>query len=92
MKCQRVIPVLTGEAYQNLFGALKSEETKETYGFRLKAFLSYMNMHTPDELLSMDNASAQKKIIGYILYLKNEKKLSYSSLEGVCTPLKKFYE
>jgi integrase len=91
MSCQRVIPVLIGEAYENLFGALKSQETKTTYAFRLKAFLSYMNMHTPHELLSMGNATAQKKIIGYILYLKNEKKLSYSSLEGVCAPLKKFY-
>jgi hypothetical protein len=48
-------------------------------------------MRTPDELLLMDNATAQKKIIGYISYLKNEKGLSYSSLEGLCAPLKKFY-
>jgi integrase len=88
---QRVIPVLKGEAYDNLFGALKSKDTKETYAFRLKQYLFYLNMHTPDELLLMDNATAQKKIIGYILYLKNEKGLSYSSLEGVCAPLKKFY-
>jgi len=82
---------LKGEAYDNLFGALKSRDTKETYAFRLKQYLFYLNMHTPDELLLMDNATAQKNIIGYILYLKNEKGLSYSSLEGVCAPLKKFY-
>ena len=82
---------MKGEAYDNLFGALKSRDTKETYAFRLKQYLFYLNMHTPDELLLMDNATAQKNIIGYILYLKNEKGLSYSSLEGVCAPLKKFY-
>ena len=91
MSQQRVVPILKGEAYENLFGALKSKETKSTYAFRLKQYLSYLNMHTPDELLLMDDATAQKKIIGYILYLKNEKGLSYSSLEGVCAPLKKFY-
>ena len=61
----------------------------KTYAFR--QYLYYLNMQTPDELLLMDNATAQKKIIGYILYLKNEKGLSYSSLEGVCAPLRKFY-
>lgn len=91
MSQQRAVPVLKGEAYENLFGALKSKETKATYAFRLKQYLSYLNMQTPDELLLMDNATAQKKIIGYILYLKNEKGLSYSSLEGVCAPLRKFY-
>lgn len=82
---------MKAEAYENLFGALKSKETKSTYAFRLRAFLSYMNMQTPDELLSIDKATTQKKIIGYISYLKNERGLSYSSLEGVCAPLRKFY-
>jgi hypothetical protein len=68
---QRVVPVLKGEAYEILFGALKSKETKATYAFR--QYLSYLNMKTPDELLLMDNATAQKKVIGYVLYLKNEK-------------------
>jgi hypothetical protein len=88
---QRVVPVLKGEAYENLFGELKSKETKATYAFRLKQYLSYLNMKTPDGLLLMDNATAQKKVIGYVLYLKNEKGLSYSSLEGVCAPLRKLY-
>jgi integrase len=88
---QQERPVLEGGAYENLFRALKSKETKATYAFRLRAFLSYMNVHTPEELLLVDKATMQKKIISYILHLKNEKSLSYSSLEGVCAALRKFY-
>jgi integrase len=82
---------LRGEAYHNMFNVLRSKETKNTYTSRFVAFLSYMKMQTPEQLLLMDNMTAQKNIINYILYLKNEKKLSYSSLEGTCAPLKKFY-
>ena len=48
----------------------------------LEPFLSYMDVHTPDELLLVDKATMQKKIISYILHLKNENSLSYSSLEA----------
>ena len=92
MSQQKVVPVLKGETYDNLFDALKSKETKATYALRLKLFLAYMNMATPDELLSIDSATTQKKIINYISYLKNEKGQSYSSLTGACAPLKKFFE
>jgi hypothetical protein len=51
---QRVVPILKRGAYDNLFGALKSGHGRL---MRLDStILSYMNMHTPDELLSLDNA------------------------------------
>jgi integrase len=74
-----------------MIGALRSPETKSTYTFRLVAFLSYMGVDTPEELLIFDQKTTQRRIIEYIIHLKDEKKLSYSSLQGVCTPLRKFY-
>jgi integrase len=70
---------------------LRSPETKSTYTFRLAAFLTYMEVDTPEELLRLDQKTTERRIIEYIIHLKDEKKLSYSSLEGVCAPLRKFY-
>ena len=53
-------------------------------------FLSYMRIDTPEELLLLDQKTTEKRIIEYILHLK-EKKLSYSTLQGICAPLRKFY-
>jgi integrase len=74
-----------------MIGALRSPETKSSYTFRLVAFLSYMRVDTPEELLRFDQKTTERRIIEYIIHLKDEKKLSYSSLQGVCAPLRKFY-
>ena len=50
-----------------------------------------MSVDTPEGLLVLDQKTTEKRIIEYIRYLKDDKKLSYSSLQGVCAPLRKFY-
>jgi integrase len=85
-----IIPVLSGEAYENLLGTIKSKETRATYDHRIKAFLAYSKMGNPDQLIQLDTKTAEKKIISYIEYLKAQGK-ARPSIEGVCAPLSKFY-
>jgi hypothetical protein len=90
-KDQKCTFSLSDEAYQNMIGALRSPETKSTYTFRLVVFLTYMGVDTLEELLRLDQKTTERRIIEYIIHLKDEKKLPYSSLEGVFAPLRKFY-
>src|SRR6266487_1343853 len=84
--------VLTGESYDNLLGTLngKSPATLETYNYRFKKFLSFAEVGTPDELLSVDTKATERIIQNYIEAMK-AKGLSRSSIEGALAPLSKFY-
>lgn len=83
-------PVLVGDAYQNLLGTLKSKETRIIYDYRLKQFLSFADVKSPDELLKIESKATEKMIQKYIESLK-VKGLNRSTVEGCCAPLSKFY-
>jgi len=61
---QEVIAVvsLTGEAYSMYLGRIKTDKTRETYDNRMKLFLAFHNMKTPDDL-TLEPRVAEKKII-----------------------------
>lgn len=81
---------MADKSYVNLFGALRSQATKETYSYRLEQYLNYLKLGSPNKLLLIKEKDAQEKIIDYILHLR-EQGASRSTLEGVSASLKKFY-
>ncbi len=64
--------------YRNFADSLKSSRTLKTYNFALRLFMSYRRLSDISDLLNGDPKLIESQIIEYIVYLKNEKKVSYS--------------
>jgi integrase len=85
--------VLLGESkpYQNFVDSLRSSRTLKTYNFGLRLFMGFRRVSDVSELLKDDPKLIESEIIEYIIYLKNEKKVSYSHRMTSFCAIKHFY-
>jgi integrase len=82
---------LEGPAFENFIDVIKSSDTKVTYTYRLKQYLSYRKFHSLEQMLKGKPATIQKDIIDYLKHLKNEKQLSYATRQVMTAMFRKFY-
>lgn len=73
--------------------AMKSPRTKETYTLFLQNFQAYLKVPNYEMLLQKySNKEMEMKIIEYILYLREERKVSPSTIRVHIAALKHFFE
>jgi hypothetical protein len=94
-----VTPTMTtmipeGNAYDNFINTIKSDFTKRGYIFSIKKYMAYLNISHINDLLTSffsDPLTIQKKIIEYIVHLKNDKKLSAITINQYVAAVIHFY-
>jgi site-specific recombinase XerD len=83
----------TVSALQQFQNAIKSPRTKETYTLFLQNFQSYLKAPNCEMLLQKySTKEMEMKIIDYIMYLRNERKVSPLTIHVHIAALKHFFE
>ncbi len=77
--------------YNNFIYSLKSEVTKERYLTNLKYYMKFLGITTFNELVNKPQKIIESNIKEYLVYLRNQKKISYHSAVLYLSPLRKFY-
>jgi site-specific recombinase XerD len=81
-----------GEAFKNFANSIVSNETRKAYIKWLGYFMNFTNIKTFDELLSLDSKSIESHIRDFIIYLRDEKKLSDGTINGYVSSVIHFYD
>jgi hypothetical protein len=78
--------------YLKFVNSIKSKVTKMDYTYRLKYFINFLNVKSYSELVeNKDKKTIENDIINYLIYLRKDRGLSYSSASQYLEPIKKFY-
>lgn len=82
------------EVYRSFFSSLPSEVTREYYHRWLHYFMDWLQIYGEeyDRLLDYDPRMLQARIIDYVIWMKDEKKLSSSSIKIRLAALHHFYD
>jgi site-specific recombinase XerD len=81
-----------GEAFKNFVNSIVSKETRKAYIKWLGYFMNFINIKTFDELLSLDTKSIESHIRDFIIYLRDEKKLSDGTINSYVSSVIHFYD
>jgi integrase len=79
------------QEYRNFINSIKSPATLRTYTYSLKYFMAYCKTDIPG-LLKGDTKALEGRIIEFLVYMRQEQKLSYGIINTRFTAIKKFYE
>jgi integrase len=80
-----------GDAFRNFSLYIRSEVTKRDYISRFKIFMQYCRVKNADELLYKDHKRIQSLITDYLVHLKIDKTLSYTTVQAHYTAIHFFY-
>jgi integrase len=72
--------------------SIHSEETKRTYTKYLKFFLKFCNFNEFEQLLEMPDVDKYDCISDFLIYLKEERKISHASIKTNYAAIKKFFK
>jgi site-specific recombinase XerD len=82
----------SGEAYRNFIYSAKTEATKNSYKKALRQYMIFRHVTGCEELLLGERKLIQSRIIEWLIYLKESKKLSAASVTAYCAALRHFYD
>lgn len=82
----------SGEAYRNFIYSAKTEATRNSYRKALRQYMIFRHVTTCDELLQGEHKLIQSRIIDWLIYLREKKKLSAASVTAYCAALRHFYD
>src|SRR5215207_367557 len=83
---------LTGQSYSNFIEAVHSPFTRYSYRNSLSLYMQYKKVVSCDLLLQEDPRLAQQRLIDYIIYMREELKISAATINTRIAPIKKFYD
>jgi integrase len=83
---------LTGQSYRNFIEAVHSPFTRYSYRNSLSLYMQYKKVDSCDLLLQEDPRLAQQRLIDYIIYMREELKISAATINTRIAPIKKFYD
>ena len=88
--------VLSGAAYNNFVDTIKSDQIREQYERCLVRFMRFLNITDIDNLMILavtgqDSRPLQQKIIDYVGFLKQERKLGANAINLYLSPIMHFY-
>ena len=83
---------LTGQSYRNFIEAVHSSFTRYSYRNSLSLYMQYKKVDSCDLLLQEDPRLAQQRLIDYIIYMREELKISAATINTRIAPIKKFYD
>jgi len=94
MTLQNDYKLTSQELYRRFNSSLPSEVTREYYHRWLHYFMDWLQIDGEeyDRLLDYDPRILQSKIIDYVIWMKDEKKLSSSSIKIRIAALHHFYD
>jgi len=78
--------------YLNFINSLRSEATIAMYQFSLRNYMQYIKTNSVSGLINQDSRTIEQQLITYLVDLRKNQKLSYSSLAMRLAALRKFYE
>ena len=84
--------LLTGQSYRNFIQAVHSPFTRIAYKNSLSLYLRYLNIGDCDRLLEQNPKVIQSQLIEYVIYMKEELKLSRNTIYSRLSAVEKFYE
>lgn len=80
------------EVYRNFIQSLRAERTRIGYRDALSRFMAHLGIDSVDALLMGGDVKAiQNAIIGWLVYLKNERKLAYATRTSYLSGVMHFY-
>ena len=79
--------------YSNFIYSIKTEVSRQTYIKCLKYYMNFLGVNTLKELVSKDKPQKiiESDIKAYLIYLRNQKKISYVTASLYLTTVRKFY-
>jgi integrase len=78
--------------YSNFVNALKTKATKREYQTRLKYFMDYIGAKSYTDLVeNIDKKTVENHIKSYLVYLRQERGITFQSATHYLNPIKKFY-
>ena len=84
--------LLTGQSYRNFIQTVHSPFTRIAYKNSLSLYLRYLNISDCETLLQQDPKIIQSQLIEYVIYMKEELKLSRNTIYSRLSAVEKFYE
>jgi|SRR5690242_14696959 hypothetical protein len=83
----------TSDAYKNFISSLDSEESKRTYRASFPHFMRFCKVDTYDAMLEIQPVKKLEGLIrDYIIYLREDRKVSPATVVSYCTAIAHFYE
>src|SRR6266516_6618749 len=79
------------EAYKNFINSLDSPISKRNYRYALSYFMQFMKVDDYEKLLQIDVKRLESYIRDYIIYLKQDRKLSSASINHYLAAISHFY-
>lgn len=77
--------------YSNFVNSIKSKATKLDYIARLKYFMNFVGAAKFSDLMVVDQKTIENNLKSYLVYLRQERGVSYQSANHYLNPVKKFY-
>ena len=78
--------------FSNFVNALKSKATKAEYTTRLSYFMDFLGVKSYADLIeNRDKKWIENNIKNFLVYLRNERKISYKTASHYLEAVKKFY-
>ena len=84
--------LLTGQSYRNFIQTVHSPFTRIAYKNSLSLYIRYLNISDCDMLTHQDPKVIQSQLIEYVIYMKEELKLSRNTIYSRLSAVEKFYE
>ncbi|MGI0001915.1 MAG: hypothetical protein ACRD42_02430, partial [Nitrososphaeraceae archaeon] len=84
--------LLAGQSYRNFIEAVPSVSSRLVYRNSLQLFMQYREIEDCSLLLKGDFKLIEQQIIDYIIYLREELKLTKPTINSRIAAIKKFYE
>lgn len=84
--------LLTGQSYRNFIEAVHSPFSRIIYANYLKLYMQYRKIDDCEQLLRGDLRLIQAQLIDYTIHLREELKLSASTINSRLSAIKKFYD
>jgi site-specific recombinase XerD len=81
-----------GPAYRNFIETVHSPFTRVVYKNSLRIYIQYRKIQDCNQLLEGDPKILQQQLIGYIIYLREECKLTATTINSRMAAIKKFYD
>jgi integrase len=82
--------LVTKAAYDNFINSIRTEATKERYAYLLNRYMKFLKLDSIDKLLQQPKV-VESFIIHYIIWLKNEEKLSQVTINQYIAAIMHFY-
>lgn len=78
--------------YSNFVNSIKAKTTKQDYILRLKYFMDFVGASKPADLIeNVDKKIIENNLKSYLVYLRQERGISFQSANHYLNPVKKFY-